>query len=65
LKKVNDFIKEGRMEPAVNQLFAFMCRVEANLAEGKIDQGTGDDYLFRATEILEDLGTDPDSRVCN
>ena len=64
LKKVNTFIEKGKIKPAVNQLFAFMCKVEEDLVTGDIDQVTGDDYLFRATEIVEDLGADPTSKVC-
>lgn len=64
MKKVNAFIEKGKIEPAVNQIFAFMCKVEEDLAQGEIDQVTGDNYLFRATEIIEDLRVDPASRVC-
>lgn len=64
LKKVNKFIEKGKIEPAVNQIFAFMCKVEEDLMNGDIDQVTGDNYMFRATEIVEDLGVNPVSRVC-
>ena len=64
LKKVNAFIEKGKIKPAANQIFAFMCKVEEDLAQDEIDQVMGDNYLFRATEIVEDLGVDPASRVC-
>lgn len=64
LKKVTVFIEKGKIEPAINQLFAFICKVEEDLAIDEIDQAIGDQYLFRANEIIEDLGVDPALLIC-
>ena len=65
LKKVNKFIEQGKINPAVNQVFAFMCKVEEDVAEDLIDVELGDNLLFLATEIVLDLNRDPNERTCD
>jgi len=59
LKKITKFVEKGQIEPAINQLFAFICKVEKDKTNGEIDSETADDYIFRANEIIEDLGGNP------
>jgi hypothetical protein len=65
LKKIGEFIADGKITPAVNNLFAFMCKVEEDLAKGLISQTLAESFLFQSNEISEDLGVNPNTRVCN
>ena len=65
LKKVNKFIEKGKINPAINQLFVFLCKVNEDLAPGYIDQAVADNYLFQGMEIIEDLGFDPATNTCD
>jgi len=64
LKKVTKFIEKGQINAALNQLYVFICKTEEDKANGEIDPAIADDFIFRAEQIIEDLGGDPESRNC-
>lgn len=55
LKKVELFIAEGKIQPAINQLNAFINKVESDYAQGTITQAIRDDLIGRAQALLADL----------
>lgn len=65
LKKVNAFVGNGKIGPAVNQLFAFACKVEEDWAQRDIEEVLAHHYTFIAAQITEDLGVDAATRICN
>jgi hypothetical protein len=54
LKKVGKFIEDGKITPALNQLYAFINKVENDLANGTIDQIIAD-ALINSTNVLIDI----------
>jgi branched-chain amino acid transport system substrate-binding protein len=64
LKKVNRFIEDGKINPAINQLFTFTCKVKEDMEDGALDSIIGADLLVQAETIIFDLGGDPNIKVC-
>ncbi len=65
LKKVNKFIGSNKITSAINQVFAFICKIQVDILNGEIDGQTGSDLILQAENILYDLGEDPNKRECN
>jgi beta propeller repeat protein len=55
LKKVEEFIEEGKIQPAINQLNAFISKVESDYANGTITQAVRDDLVRQAQALLAEL----------
>lgn len=55
LKKVEKFIEEGKINAAINQLQAFIDKVENDYAAGIITQAVHDDLIGLAENLLTDL----------
>jgi hypothetical protein len=56
LKKVCNFVEDGRLIPAKNQVNAFVQKVNTDMGQGKIDQTTGNNLLAGANQLLSELG---------
>lgn len=65
IKKVNRFIEQGKITPALNQLFALICKITEDVVVGSIDATLGEDFIFQAEQIILDLGGDPNNIICN
>ncbi len=65
LKKVTKFIDQGKITPALNQLYAFICKVEEDFGLGEINETTAAYYINWAEAIIIDLDADPADRICN
>lgn len=55
LKKVTIFIVNGQMQAAINQLNAFISKVEQDYSAGKITQIVRNDLVGKAQALLTDL----------
>ena len=55
LKKVAVFIQTGKITPAVNQLNAFIVKVEEDYADGLISLEIRNSLVSQAQDILNDL----------
>ena len=55
LKKVATFIEQGKIQPAINQLNAFISKVNADYANGIISQEEHDNLIALAQALLNDL----------
>ena len=55
LKKVEKFIEDGKITPALNQLYAFINKAENDLANGIIDQITADVLINSANALINVL----------
>jgi len=52
LKKVKPFIEAGKITPAINQLNAFVKKVEHDMAHGDISADNGTMLIEMATELI-------------
>ena len=52
LKKVKPFIEQGKITPAINQLRAFIRKVEHDIAHGDIDPDDGTMLIDMANELI-------------
>jgi hypothetical protein len=52
LKKVKPFIEQGKITPAINQLQAFIKKVEHDIAHGNIDSEDGVMLIDMANELI-------------
>ena len=52
LKKVKPFIERGKITPAINQLKAFIKKVEHDIAHGDINSDDGTMLIDMATELI-------------
>lgn len=64
LKKVGTFIQKGKIRPAVNQIYAFSCKVSEDRSTDVIDSETAGDFLYRAEQVIIDLDNDPQGYDC-
>ncbi len=55
LKKVSDFITEGKTQAAINQLNAFINKLGQDLTHGLITRATHDDLANKARAIIDAL----------
>ncbi|MBI2120470.1 MAG: putative Ig domain-containing protein [Parcubacteria group bacterium] len=55
LRKVPKFIEEGKITSAINQLDAFIQKVNQDAASGLITQATGDELIALANALKNDL----------
>ena len=55
LKKVAAFIEQGKIQPAINQLNAFIEKVEEDYQNGEISQEVRDNLINLAQTLLNDL----------
>ena len=55
LKKIPIFIGKNKLTPAINQLNAFINKVEKDIESGKIDSEVGNDLIIKATEIKQQI----------
>lgn len=55
LKKVEKFIEEGKMQPAINQLNAFSAKVEKDYTAGIITRAIRDNLVSLTQALLADL----------
>jgi len=55
LKKVEKFIEDGKITPALNQLYAFINKVESDLSSGIIYQATADTLINSANTLINAL----------
>lgn len=55
LKKVEKFIEEGKIEAAINQLNAFIDKVETDYSEGIITQAERNNLVNLAQALIDDL----------
>jgi hypothetical protein len=55
LKKIEKFIEEGKIQAAINQLQAFIDKVEADYTNGVITQSEYDNLISFAQTLLADL----------
>jgi hypothetical protein len=53
LKKVKPFIEQGKITPAINQLRAFVKKVEHDIAHGNIDSEDGAMLIDMANELID------------
>jgi hypothetical protein len=53
LKKVKPFIEQGKITPAINQLRAFVRKVEHDIAHGNIDSEDGAMLIDMANELID------------
>jgi len=65
LKKVNKFIGNNKITPAINQVFAFICKVQEDISNGEVDAQTGSNFILQAENILYDLGEEPSVNGCD
>lgn len=65
IKKVTKFIEDGKTTPALNQLFALICKINEDIAAGLLDAALGQSFIFQAEQIILDLGGDPNNIICN
>lgn len=55
LKKIPPFIEQGKIQPAINQLNAFITKVEEDYTNGEISQEVYDTLINLANNLLADL----------
>ena len=55
LQKVEQFIAQGKIQPAINQLNAFINKVEQDLTQGNITQAERDLFVGLAEDLIDDL----------
>jgi DNA-binding beta-propeller fold protein YncE len=55
LKKVRNFISEIKIEPAINQLEAFIKKVESDSKKEKVKEDEGNLLIRMATDLIEKL----------
>lgn len=55
LKKVEKFIEQGKITPAINQLLAFINKVEDDFFNGDITQAQRDSLVTAAQNLIDDL----------
>jgi hypothetical protein len=55
LYKVEGFIGSGQITPAINQLNAFIHKVNQDYSKGKITQQVRDDLVAAAQQLIDDL----------
>lgn len=55
LQKVGTFIEDGKITPAINQLNAFLAKVENDLAQSEISQVEGNQLIIFAENLITDL----------
>jgi len=55
LKKVPIFVEKNKLTPAINQLNAFISKVENDIIEGKVDAEMGNDLIDKAIEIIQKI----------
>ena len=53
LKKVVEMFEEGRVTPALNQLEAFIHKVEVDVDHGSITPAQGDLYIMMAQDVID------------
>ena len=53
LKKVNTYIEAGKITPAINQVEAFIMKVQTDMGQELIDQTSGVRLIDLATELLD------------
>jgi hypothetical protein len=56
LKKVCRFVEEGKVEPAVNQVEAFVGKVRTHIQGGKIGEAEGNNLISMATYLIDVIG---------
>ncbi len=52
LKKVSGLVESGNVTPAVNQVRAFIKKVEVDLGAGSISQSVADDLIAKANSLI-------------
>jgi len=55
VKKVPIFVEKNKLTPAINQLNAFISKVENDIIKGKIEAEVGNDLINKATEIIQKI----------
>ena len=55
LKKVAKFIEDGKLNPAINQLNAFLSKVEGDIQQGEIDPVLGNMLIDAAEALIAEL----------
>lgn len=55
LKKVEKFIEQGKTQPAINQLNAFVDKVQGDIQRGVITSAVGNGFITRAKKIISDI----------
>ena len=55
LKKVPIFVEKNKLTPAINQLDAFISKVENDIIKGKIDAEMGNGLIDKAIEIIQKI----------
>lgn len=56
LKKVETFIEDGKITPAINQIEAFIGKVEQDIAQGRISPSDGNGLISQADGLIANLG---------
>ena len=57
IEKVNTFINNGQTTAAINQLEAFIGKVEQDITHGDISQADGNNVIGMANDIISGLNT--------
>ena len=52
IEKVCSFVVSGKMTPAINQLDAFIHKVQQDIGHEDIDAPTGNNLIRMATELI-------------
>lgn len=55
VKKVPIFIEMNRLTPAVNQIDAFIDKIDKDITNGKIDGEVGNDLINKATQVKQQI----------
>jgi len=55
LKKVGDFIRDGKLTPALNQLEATINKIETDIKKGSISEANGNKLIMMITLLVNDL----------
>jgi hypothetical protein len=55
IKKVEKFIVEGKLNPAINQLNALLNKLDIDFSSGEISQTVYDDLVLRITHLIDDI----------
>ena len=55
LQKVSIFIQQGKVQSAINQLTAFIQKVDQDYTHGIITQAQRDDFFSRADQLIAAL----------
>jgi hypothetical protein len=59
VKKVPTFISDGKITPAINQLDAFIKKLETDISKGWINPAEGNRLIIMARDLIAHLKPSP------